>query len=159
MENLLQLQYQNIQGARDALFSYCSNMASAHLFKPVAEFNNNTIVSLMVHSANTYLHWLVFFDTQHPVEYFNDEDIKSIEQIRAIYQKIDEQVAMFLDKYKADYTQPITQYPRSRKALLNTTPLQLFTHVITHEFHHKGQILTMSRLMGYIPADTDVIRT
>ncbi|TDH29325.1 hypothetical protein EXU57_00555 [Segetibacter sp. 3557_3] len=38
------------------------------------------------------------------------------------------------------------------------TPLQVYTHVITPEFHHKGQVLTLSRQQGYIPADTDIIR-
>ena len=36
--------------------------------------------------------------------------------------------------------------------------LKLFTHVITHEFHHKGQILSISRHLGYTPVDTDIIR-
>ncbi len=40
----------------------------------------------------------------------------------------------------------------------NTTPFELFTHVITHEFHHKGQVLSLSRHLGYIPVDTDIIR-
>ena len=39
------------------------------------------------------------------------------------------------------------------------TPLQLFTHTITHEFHHKGQVMSMSRLLGYVPVDADIIRT
>lgn len=37
-------------------------------------------------------------------------------------------------------------------------PFKLFTHVITHEYHHKGQILSLSRHLGYIPVDTDIIR-
>jgi uncharacterized damage-inducible protein DinB len=35
---------------------------------------------------------------------------------------------------------------------------KLFTHTITHEFHHKGQILTLSRQLGYTPVDTDIMR-
>lgn len=158
MENLLQLQYREVQGARGALFAYLGTMANADLLKPVAEFNNNTITNLLVHTANAYLHWLVFFDTQTPVDYFNDEHVDSLDDIKAIYQIVDEQAVAFLDKYQLNYSQPINQYTRSGKALL-TTPLQLFTHAITHEFHHKGQVLTMSRLLGYIPADTDVIRS
>ena len=42
--------------------------------------------------------------------------------------------------------------------LLKANPFKLFTHVITHEFHHQGQILPMSRQLGYIPVDTDVMR-
>jgi len=39
---------------------------------------------------------------------------------------------------------------------VTATPLQLFTHVLTHEFHHKGQIMTMCRILGYTPVETDV---
>ena len=38
------------------------------------------------------------------------------------------------------------------------SPLKFFTHVITHECHHKGQILSLGRSLGYIPVDTDVLR-
>lgn len=158
MDNLLYLQYQQIQGARGALFTYLGTIANGDLFKPVAEFNDNNIISLLMHTANAYLHWLVFFDTQKPVNYFNDENIKDLEDIRSVYQMVDEQVLTFIGKYQQDYAQSISQYTRSGKAL-TATPLQLFTHAVTHEFHHKGQILTMSRMLGYIPADTDVIRT
>ncbi len=39
------------------------------------------------------------------------------------------------------------------------TPLWLFTHTMTHEFHHKGQIATMGRMKGHIPPDLDLIMT
>ncbi|MNY69859.1 DinB family protein [compost metagenome] len=37
-------------------------------------------------------------------------------------------------------------------------PFKVFTHVITHEYHHKGQILSLSRHLGYTPVDTDIMR-
>lgn len=40
----------------------------------------------------------------------------------------------------------------------NASILKLFTHVITHEFHHKGQIISLKRHLGYIPAVTDILR-
>lgn len=36
-------------------------------------------------------------------------------------------------------------------------PFKIFSHVITHEFHHKGQILSIGRHLGYIPVDTDIL--
>lgn len=30
---------------------------------------------------------------------------------------------------------------------------------MTHEFHHKGQIVAMIREMGYIPPNTDILGT
>ncbi|HEX8506591.1 MAG TPA: DinB family protein [Hymenobacter sp.] len=49
------------------------------------------------------------------------------------------------------------RFPRHPQPL-ELSPLQLFPHVITHEFHHKGQILSMSRLLGHVPVDTGAIR-
>ncbi|MEO2202910.1 DinB family protein [Paenibacillus pabuli] len=31
------------------------------------------------------------------------------------------------------------------------TELWLFTHTITHEFHHQGKIVKIGRYLGYIP--------
>ncbi|MFD1258691.1 DinB family protein [Mucilaginibacter terrae] len=36
--------------------------------------------------------------------------------------------------------------------------LQIFTHTITNEFHHKGQILIIFRLLGQTPPGSDMIR-
>lgn len=41
---------------------------------------------------------------------------------------------------------------------IETNAYGIFTHVITHEFHHKGHAMTMARLLGYTPVDTDVMR-
>ncbi|MEH6996494.1 DinB family protein, partial [Neobacillus drentensis] len=43
--------------------------------------------------------------------------------------------------------------------LLSITPRKLLLHTITHECHHKGQIVAMLRQMGYEPPNTDVLGT
>jgi uncharacterized damage-inducible protein DinB len=159
MKSLLQAQYNSVKSARQVLLNYCGSMENAGLFKQIAAFNNSSISSLLIHTANTYLHWLVFADREIPVNYFKEEDIKSISDIQSIYQQVDMAVNDFLTKYAGDYQQSFSKKLPARDKTITVTPLELFTHVITHEFHHKGQILTMSRQLGYIPVDTDVIRT
>ena len=159
MIDLLQAQYNDVKGARKVLLDYCAGIRNLDLFKPVDEFNGNSIIKLLVHNANVYLHWLQYFDQQYAGEYFNDEEIESVEDLKAIYAQADGVVSNFIIKYKGNYLQTFSKRTSSGNKLVTTTPLQLFTHTITHEFHHKGQILTMSRLLGYTPVDTDVIRT
>jgi uncharacterized damage-inducible protein DinB len=36
------------------------------------------------------------------------------------------------------------------------TPALIFHHVLTHAFHHKGQIVAMCRALGYPAPDTDL---
>ncbi|MBR7794935.1 hypothetical protein GT022_02615 [Agaribacter marinus] len=38
------------------------------------------------------------------------------------------------------------------------TPLWHFTHAATHEFHYKGQIVSMLRQLEYTSDDTDLIK-
>lgn len=159
MIDLLQVQYNAVKDARQVLLNYCASINNIDLFKPVDAFNGSCINKLLVHTANVYLHWLQYFDQGYAGEYFNDENIKSVEDLKAIYAQANGVVFNFIIKYKDNYLQSLNKHKLGGNVLINTTPLQLFTHVITHEFHHKGQILTMSRLLGYTPVDTDIIRT
>jgi uncharacterized damage-inducible protein DinB len=150
-------QYQLILGAREALFDYLEIIKPSDLLQPLQEFNNETINSMMVHSANTYMGWLANYSLQQNRAFFDVENCKDLPSIKQAFEQVNLVVNDFLHHYTNTIDVPITYLTNNKE--LTTTPLQLFTHVITHEFHHKGQILTMSRLLGYTPIDTDVIRT
>ena len=117
------------------------------------------MIDLLMHTAQTYVHWLVLFNEGKDVIAFDKKDITDINAVELIYKEADLAVNNLLLKYSADYLQTFTKQLPGREISVTIIPLQLFTHVITHEFHHKGQILSMSRLLGYTPVDTDVIRT
>jgi len=46
---------------------------------------------------------------------------------------------------------------RENVEIISMTPAKLLMHTITHEYHHKGQIVAMARQMGYVPPNTDVL--
>lgn len=48
---------------------------------------------------------------------------------------------------------------REATEVISMTPRKLICHTITHEYHHKGQIVSMARLMGYEPPNTDILGT
>jgi uncharacterized damage-inducible protein DinB len=68
---------------------------------------------------------------------------------------VDETVDIFLGTFQEKLESPITG-THDAMGKLSATPVQVFTHVLTHEFHHKGQIMSMCRLLGHQPPDTDV---
>lgn len=157
MQQLLTPQYELIKGSRSALFAYCATTADDFL-KPVPAFTNNSIRDLLVHIVNTYIRWLDNFGLDGARAFHNNDDVHTLYEIKTIFDEVDLITANFLEKYRDDYQSSITRHIARKGITLTLSPLQLFTHVTTHEFHHKGQILTMSRLLGYTPADTDVIR-
>ena len=50
----------------------------------------------------------------------------------------------------------VTDGMHSGNADEHATPLQVFTHVFSYEFHHKGQLIFTCRFFGHAPPDTDV---
>jgi uncharacterized damage-inducible protein DinB len=71
---------------------------------------------------------------------------------------VDIHVDAFLKVFDGQWEKSISGKPPQKPQYMETTPLALFTHAISHEFHHKGQIMTMGRILGNIPPDTDIIR-
>ncbi|MBO0358846.1 DinB family protein [Hymenobacter sp. BT186] len=125
---------------------------------PVAAFNNSSMRDLVVHVANTYRHWLGIAAHGQPHSYYAPAQVPDVAAVQQLFQEIDELVVAYTTLAERDWQTPQTVAVPGRAAPLALTPLALFTHVITHEFHHKGQLLRMSRQLGYTPTDTDVIR-
>ncbi|MEO7312132.1 MAG: DinB family protein [Chitinophagaceae bacterium] len=79
-----------------------------------------------------------------------------IRDTRALFDEVDAMMNAFIDSLKDAPLRDIVY--ELNGVIISGSPLKLFSHVITHEFHHKGQILSLSRHLGYVPVDTDMIR-
>jgi uncharacterized damage-inducible protein DinB len=138
-------QYELIKASRHILLEYCSTIAPQHLLHSNASFGRGgSIRNLLVHIANVYESWI------------GQQALKSIADIRSLFDAIDTMIEEFIKKMDSRDMQKITFEFNNEQRL--SSAFQIFTHVITHEFHHKGQILSMSRQLGYTPVDTDIIR-
>lgn len=157
MYSTLLHQYQLVLSARGALFDYCETIKTEHLLTPLPSFNNESMATQLMHVANCYLFWLAKSAMQQQRPYFKEEQHRSLIAIRDAYQQVDLTVNHFLQNFKDTLAQQ-RLITRPDGNTLTRSPFDVFTHVITHEFHHKGQIINMSRQLGYTPVDTDVIR-
>jgi uncharacterized damage-inducible protein DinB len=157
MYSTLLHQYQLVLSARGALFDYCETIKTGHLLTPLPSFNNESMATQLMHVANCYLFWLAKSAMQQQRPYFKEEEHRGLIAIRDAYQQVDLTVNHFLQNFKDTLAQQ-RLITRPDGNTLTRSPFDVFTHVITHEFHHKGQIINMSRQLGYTPVDTDVIR-
>ena len=158
MTSLLLGQYALVKDARGALLDYCATLNPNDFTAPVPAFNNSSLRDLLVHVANVYQHWLGVVGQSQPRSYFDPATTPDVEAVRQQFQEVDELVISYC-VYVDNQWQTAKSYTvPTRPGPLTLTPLALFTHVVTHEFHHKGQLLSMSRQLGYTPVDTDVIR-
>jgi uncharacterized damage-inducible protein DinB len=154
---ILKVQYKLIQEARAELLKFCSTLKPEDLSKEIAGFNNSTIISKLLHIANTYLFWLKRFAAKEEFQYFEEKNIKDIDGVRKAFAEADKAVNTFLNSYPYHSTK-IKGEIFWLKTDMTFSVVELFTHVMTHEFHHKGQIMSMTRMLGYTPIDADIIR-
>jgi uncharacterized damage-inducible protein DinB len=150
-------QYQLVLSARTALFDYCTTVKPEALLTPLPSFNNESMVSQLMHVANCYLFWLSKSVMQQQRSFFKNEEYQSLASVREAYGQVDLIMNEFLHHFADSLGQQIL-ITRPDGSQLTRSPFEVFTHVITHEFHHKGQVVNMGRQLGYIPVDTDVVR-
>lgn len=151
-------QYELICERRETLFKFCESIQQPHFVKSIESFGSHSMCYLTVHIVNTYTFWIAHFADIDKQTFVAADQVKNVSDVRQLFAGTNHIVNLFLEKYQPDYEAAIVNKVPMREFEVSLTPLQLFTHVITHEYHHKGQILSMSRQLGYTPVDTDIIR-
>lgn len=158
MKEILLAQYDMVRGSRAVLFDYCDTISAEHFVYAHPGFGRGgSIRSLLIHICNCYEGWITKRVMRRPFEGAGLQSLNSVNEVRTWAHKVDDIVREFIDVFDGRYQQNLT-IPFFGDDNITTTPLHLFTHVITHEYHHKGQILSISRQLGYVPVDTDVLR-
>jgi uncharacterized damage-inducible protein DinB len=151
-------QYELTCERRETLFQFCESIQQTHFLENIENFGGRSIRHLTVHIANTYTFWIGHFADINKQELVKADQVKGVSDARQLFMATNQVVKSFLEKYQPDYEVSIVNKVPMREFEVSLTPLQLFTHVITHEYHHKGQILSMSRQLGYAPVGKDIIR-
>ncbi|OOE12478.1 DinB family protein [Fictibacillus arsenicus] len=149
-------QYDWIQRSRETLFRYCETMSPEDYVKELDSFGGDSIRSLHVHVVNCYRGWLGNRALGKPLAEIKPESVPIVREMREIFMETDALVHEFLNKFKGNWDESTLVTFRSG-ASAEFTALWLYTHTTTHEFHHKGQIVKIGRILGYIPPETDLI--
>ena len=157
MKQILHAQYELTRDARSVLLNYCASIPQEDFVRSHPQVGNGgSIRNLLVHINNSYHGWLMKFALGEPFQKSVFTDLITLKECEDYFHRSDALMTRFLDHFNSRYDQPIEGDLASRK--FSATPLKIFTHVVTHEFLHKGQILVLGRSWGYVPVDTDVLR-
>lgn len=148
-------QYELVQSSRKVVLDFCESFREEDYTQGLT-FDSKSICNLHVHTANTYQGWIMTIARKLQAERYQDSDYQSVQSVKKLFQQIDDMVLNFIQDSSGIWLKGIEADIKDKKYSLKHA--QIFTHVITHEFHHKGQTLMLARQMGYAPPDTDIIR-
>ncbi|MGG2015249.1 DinB family protein [Bacillus sp. S10(2024)] len=161
MLDVLKQQYSFISSTREILFAFLEGIPLQKLHSEVPNFGSGSIIRTHIHVADCYRYWLgsfAFNKKRADFSFTTDYEVEhlDIEKVRARFELVDEIVQRFLDEFNGCWFENIANEVKWQKEPWSTTPLWLLTHTETHEFHHKGQIVSMARHLGYNPTNTDL---
>jgi uncharacterized damage-inducible protein DinB len=151
-------QYEFVRSSRQVLLDYCSTIDPDDFICENSSFGRGgSNRNLLVHIANTYEFWIGKWGLKKNMVFTPYASITNMEEIKLLFASVDHLVYEFIELWANQ--QLVEIYFEINGAKNTVLPLKLFSHVITHEYHHKGQILSLSRHLGYVPVDTDIMRS
>lgn len=149
-------QYEFVQGSRQVLFEYCKTISPEDLTKLPASFGGRgSIANLLVHISNTYEYWIAKTALNKNISFSQYDTNKNIDDVIKLFNTVNSHMAEFMTDCVSSENEIEFQLNGQKG---KAKPFKLFSHVISHEYHHKGQILSLSRHLGYTPVDTDIMR-
>lgn len=155
--NTIIKQYDWIRSTREKLFQYCETLTTEDYTCEIDKFGWGSIRNLHVHVAGCYQSWLGNFALKKGITRITPDQANNVQDMRQVFDKVNDLVYEFLDEFEGKWEHSIIGPVSWQDDEEELTILWLYTHVVTHEFHHKGQIVSMGRQLGYAPDNTDLI--
>lgn len=141
----------------DATLTHAGTIPEHLLAAEVTGFGRPTLRHQIAHVLTTELAWVRALQLL-PIQRVDPATLGTIAVARREKKRVAAATVAYLDHIGENqlnttlerYTEEWLGPPRS--------PAFILLHVITHAFHHKGQIVAMMRLLGYPAPDTDMQR-
>lgn len=86
----------------------------------------------------------------------NSSDYASVSDAKLLHREISERTLAYLSGLTDEQISSDTELRFPDGELAVRTPAFVIHHVLTHAFHHKGQIVAMCRVLGHPAVDTDL---
>jgi uncharacterized damage-inducible protein DinB len=160
MDTSLPLMYEWVKRSREVLFEYTDALPPAVYLREHPDFAYGSIRNIHGHVAGCYLSWIARYGlglAQHQ-QRFEPATVANATAMRQVFSEIDTIMQQAFASF--DQLDQVFTLVRPGRDVLQVTQRWLVMHPITHEFHHKGQLLALGRLLGHpLPdhLDTDLV--
>ncbi|WP_293913309.1 DinB family protein [Deinococcus sp.] len=160
MDPSLALLYGWIIRTREELFAYTASLPPAIYTREHPDFAYGSIRNIQAHVANCYLSWIgrSGLELEPSQMAFEAPSVPDAGAMRARFAEVDRVVMRACREF--GHPDEHFELVRPGRDRLQVTQRWLVLHPVTHEFHHKGQLLALGRVLGYplVPGeDTDLV--
>lgn len=142
-------------GSLTLVLDHLSTMPEGDYAKELPGFGFSTLRAQMIHIFNCEGFWThslqaLRFKDHEPVDW------PGIPDARVLQRSVSANTLAYLSGLTDERLNANTELHLSDGDTAVRTPALILHHVLTHAFHHKGQIVSMCRILGYPAHDTDL---
>lgn len=149
--------HSGMHGSLDVLLRHVTTVPDSLLRQPIAGFGFPTVWKQLVHILTVeegWVHDLQFRDFAGWVE----EDAPAMETLLNHKSRILAATRAYIDGLgEEQLNTTLSRRPEGWSGELRS-PAFILLHIVTHTFHHKGQVVAMLRMLGHPAPDTDLQR-
>jgi len=152
-ESLLQF-YDWAQHGYNVLFDHAATLSPEELHRELPGFGFPTVCLQLAHIAGAEQFWFSRLRGDDSPD-LDEDALKSVAAIRAAYGPVQERTREFIGSLSpAELTAPRRIDFGDGSGIM--PPAGVLCHVLTHGYHHKGQVVAMCRLLGHPAPETDL---
>ena len=139
------------------LLRFLSTISREDFIRPLECLTGGSIRDRLVHMVDAEGFWMSVLQ-QRVHDPLSPAGFSDLDSIIPIMQEASDRTLNVLHTVDADWfvRQSLFAHPH-RKEPLRLVPSLVVLHILTHEYHHKGQICLAARALGYTPPDLDFI--
>ncbi len=141
----------------DLLLNHASALRPELWTRPVEGFGHPSLRAQFAHVLATEEWWMRAL--QHmPARRWDPESFNSTDALAAAKASVASETASYVNRLSIDQLNREIDTCLPEWVGPKRSPACIILHIVTHAFHHKGQIAAMLRLLGHPAPDTDLQR-
>ena len=139
----------------DLVLDHVSTMPTNDYVREVSGFGFRTLRAQTIHIFNCEGFWV---HTLRGLPYADrtPEECPAVADVRLLQKEVSQSTDAYLSNLTNQQLNADTELHFSDGDVSVRTPALVLHHVLTHAFHHKGQIVAMCRVLGHPARDTDL---
>ena len=139
----------------DIVVEHAATLTADEFARELPGFGYPSIREQLMHTLGAEERWVLRLQDM-PTRQWSAADFPTAAPLRAVKERVMRATEAYLDRLPdAALNVPLAQRPKQWIGELRS-PAFILHHVLTHAFHHKGQVVAMCRLLGHPAPDTDL---
>jgi len=139
----------------ELLIEHANTLTATEFVQELPGFGYSSVRDQLMHMLGAEERWVLRLQNL-PIEAWPAADYATVDPFRRARSRVMRATVAYLEALpEADLNRPLSRRPAAWIGELRS-PAFILHHVLTHAFHHKGQVVAMCRLLGHPAPDTDL---